>query len=339
MVAHIAVAAENLDGVVGHFQHHFVGVLFGEEGGFTGVLFAVIAVGRFPDQETGGFDFDAHVGEHKGDALAVGDRFTKGGALFGIGQRILIGRTGLTNCQGSQGNPTDGQEAAEANALDASQAVGDGDAYLVQGKRIDAKGFDPHQHRSLADGDARCGGRNNKGLGDTIFLGIDQELFGFCRQRDIGFLSVDEVAVALLYGCCRQVGGVELIDRLDQGGGGAGKVFIAKLGQIGGFLLRRPPERHRQGKEIGGEQVERDADIAPAQFLQVEGAGQGRVLAKAAIGRFDAAGEQAQLPAGLHQFGRDGVLLFGFAKTGTQLFFSKAMNGFHQHLLFWCHVK
>jgi hypothetical protein len=57
----------------------------------AGVLAGVELVGGFPHHQPRGFDLDAHVGQHEGDALAVGDRLAKGNAILGIVDRVFVG--------------------------------------------------------------------------------------------------------------------------------------------------------------------------------------------------------------------------------------------------------
>jgi hypothetical protein len=80
--------------------------------------------------------------------------------------------------------------------------------------------------------------------------------------------------------------------------------------------------------------MQTDAHIAPPQFFQIERAGQGRILTEAAILGLNAARQQPQFPAGLHQRGGDGFLFFSLPIERAQFLFSKAVDGFHQHFLF-----
>src|SRR5215831_6750117 len=80
-------AAVDLHALVGGFERHFVGVIFGHAR-VLARLFALIEARRgLVDEEPRGLQFDEHVGQHPLHRLAVGERLAEGRTLLGIGSR------------------------------------------------------------------------------------------------------------------------------------------------------------------------------------------------------------------------------------------------------------
>src|SRR5262245_9510883 len=82
-------AAVDLHALVGGFERHFVGVIFGHIG-LLARLFALIEARRgLVDEEPRGLQFDEHVRQHPLHRLTVGKRTAEGRTLLGIGSRHL----------------------------------------------------------------------------------------------------------------------------------------------------------------------------------------------------------------------------------------------------------
>src|SRR5215813_928063 len=80
-------ATVDLHALVGGFERHFVGVIFGHVG-VLARLFALIEARRgLIDEEPRGLQFDEHVGQHPLHRLPVGERLAEGRTLLGIGSR------------------------------------------------------------------------------------------------------------------------------------------------------------------------------------------------------------------------------------------------------------
>src|SRR5215813_12439159 len=80
-------ATVDLHALVGGFERHFVGVIFGHIG-LLARLFALIEARRgLVDEEPRGLQFDEHVRQHPLHRLTVGERTAEGRTLLGIGSR------------------------------------------------------------------------------------------------------------------------------------------------------------------------------------------------------------------------------------------------------------
>src|SRR5947209_2844394 len=104
ILADVAVAAEDLDGLLG--DPH--GSLAGEELGH-GALAALELLGVAahpacpPNQQTGGVDARLHVGQLEGDGLVLDDRPVELLALLGVVERVLVGGPGDADGLGPDG--------------------------------------------------------------------------------------------------------------------------------------------------------------------------------------------------------------------------------------------
>src|SRR5665213_3076863 len=95
VLAYVAVAAHDLDGLIGHVHGSLAGVELGHRALARRELLAVGAHPRGPPhQQAGGVDAGLHVGQLEGDGLVLDDGPTEGLALLGVVERVLVGGTG-----------------------------------------------------------------------------------------------------------------------------------------------------------------------------------------------------------------------------------------------------
>src|SRR4051794_18474430 len=94
-LAGVAVAAEDLDRPLGHPNGDLAG--FQPRHRALGVFESVAVAahpGGAPDQQPGGVDLELHVRQVEGDRLVLDDLPTELFALFGVLERVLVGRPG-----------------------------------------------------------------------------------------------------------------------------------------------------------------------------------------------------------------------------------------------------
>src|SRR5438128_2053923 len=105
VVFHEAVAAEDLDRLVGHAYRHLAGVELGHAR-FLGEA-DVFAVGKprgVIHQQACGFDLRRHIGKLELDGLKLADAFAELLALFGVFHRRFVGALRHSQTEGSDRN-------------------------------------------------------------------------------------------------------------------------------------------------------------------------------------------------------------------------------------------
>src|SRR5437870_13115327 len=84
MVADVAVAAKDLDGVVGDLERGLARIV-PRQIALAGRRLSLVEAGRrLPREQPHGVDLDRHVGEHEGDRLLLRVRLPEGATLLGV---------------------------------------------------------------------------------------------------------------------------------------------------------------------------------------------------------------------------------------------------------------
>src|SRR5207253_7448132 len=94
MLADVAVAAEDLHGVVGDVQGRLAGVLLHEDGLARRRTAGIELPGGLPGEEPHRVDLDRHVGELEGDRLLLRDGDAEGAPLLGVVTGVVEGGSG-----------------------------------------------------------------------------------------------------------------------------------------------------------------------------------------------------------------------------------------------------
>lgn len=137
VVAHVALAAEDLDGVDSDLHGDIGGVAlrhgaFGLEVGDVGAGHP----GGAPDHEAGGIDGHGHIGQHEGDALVLDDRAAELDAGFGVVEGVFVGGAGDADGVGADDGPGPLEGHEGAHSAGAGRAAGlCGCAELVLGRK------------------------------------------------------------------------------------------------------------------------------------------------------------------------------------------------------------
>src|SRR5437867_10286895 len=106
MVADVAVAAEDLDGVVGDLERGLARIVPRQIALAGRGLSLVEAGGRLPGEQAHGVDLDRHVGEHERDRLLLRDRLAAGATVPGVVAGMVEG-----GARGGDGEPRGRQPA------------------------------------------------------------------------------------------------------------------------------------------------------------------------------------------------------------------------------------
>ncbi len=106
IILDIAISAEDLDRILGHLHGHIRGEVF-RHGGMHFIVFdlSIDHTRGFIDQCPGGLGLGGHVGEHKPEALKLGNGPSKLLAFLRILGRVIEGPLGDSNRLGADGGP------------------------------------------------------------------------------------------------------------------------------------------------------------------------------------------------------------------------------------------
>ena len=153
----------DLDGFVGDAGGHFAGEKFGDGGVHAEAGAGVLLPRGFADEQAGGVEFGAHVGEHELDGLELRDGVAEGHALF----RIF-------------------ESGFERALRDAAGLGGDADAAAVERGERDFVAFafvaDAIGFRDFAIGEDEFAARG----------GVDAEFFFFLADFETGRAFFDD---------------------------------------------------------------------------------------------------------------------------------------------------
>ena len=167
VLADVAVAAHDLDRLLGHPDRGLAGVELGHRALARGELLAVPAhPRRSPDEQAGGVDAGLHVGELEGDGLVFDDRLAEGLALLGVVERVLVGGPGdaerlgadrrTRGLEGLHGRlagrplPLAGPSQALVELVLAAEQAVTGNPHVVEDHLGGVRGADPHLLELLA---------------------------------------------------------------------------------------------------------------------------------------------------------------------------------------------
>src|SRR5499427_7567327 len=199
-------AAVDLHALVGGFECHFVGVIFGDVC-VLARLFALIEAGRGAvDEEPRGLQFDEHVGQHPLYRLALGEQTAEGRTLFGIRGRHFDASLGDAERARTVLDAADIEPLlAEAHAFAfRSDAVARGHAHILEHdlpRLVAHHGFvagaELHAGRIHVDDEA-----GNAAARALRAVGRDHGLheIGVAGAGDEALDAVDQVVIALAHG-------------------------------------------------------------------------------------------------------------------------------------------
>src|SRR6266540_3573266 len=290
-VADVAVAAADLDRLLGDLDRHLAGLELGHRAFGPGELAAVAALPqRLPDQRPGGLDLGRHVGQHEGDRLVLDQGPAELLALLRVLQRELERRPRDAQRLGADDRARElerlqGRRRALVGALacprdaglellDAAEHVLERDRAVLEQHLRRMRGADAHLLFLLAHAQALGARRDDeRRLASGAQLGLhgghDHVDVGDASVGDEHLLAVDDPA-AVLADRARLHGGhvrpgVGLGDREGAEGGLVRRPVAG--GDPGRDLVRRALGEDRGHGQAGALDGQRDAGAAPGQLL------------------------------------------------------------------------
>ena len=284
LLARVAVAAIDLDGVGGDLGGHVCCERLGERGLLGVANLLVMEVSGLPDEQARGLDVHGHLCDHEADGLVLGDRATEGLALGGVLARVLVGSAREADSRrGDHG----ARLVERAHCLEPARAFGAAedvvlvDAHILEGDAARITGALAHVVFLAADHDAGRVRRDDKAshpLVASVRVGVGEHEVPGCLGPvgDPHLLAVDDVVVAILDGAGLDALNVRASAWLGHGVGGHVRVAVAvdwasEQAEVFMLLLLGAVHDHGRDGQLVGLHRRADARASPGHLFCEEG--------------------------------------------------------------------